>query len=552
MGNMRTIDVVILVIYFAAMAGIGPYFAYFAKRKKNTEGYFVGNRSFSGWLIGLSMFATSISSITFVAYPADAYKTAYLRLLPAFTLPIGIFICSMIFLPFYRRARVTSAFEYLEGRFGPGVRLYAALAFILNQVMRLSLVLYLVAVLVHEMTGLETHWCILIGGIVTAFYTATGGIEAVIWTDFIQSFLLWAGGAAIIVVLVTNVDGGIGRIFSEAWADGKLMFGDPDPATGQLVAADWGFSLTQRTVVMMLLVGLANWLFEYSSNQNVIQKYVAAKNPKESTKAIWICCFCSIPTWAFFMFLGTSFYVFFKLNPAPEATAMLTGGAKAEGILPFFVIKYLPAGLSGLVIAGILAAAMSSLSSSINAISAVGVTDIYRRHVVRNGSERHYYFAALGFSVLASLTMLIGAFGLMLATTTTMLDMGTKLGALFLAGLFGLYTLGFLTKRGDSRAVAFGIIATVSYMLWISAIELKWITIDKLLALGFSESWAQFISKPMDTYYSGLFGNLIMFFVAYFFGSVFFRRKRDLKNLTFWDQDWKTPETETEPVSVAK
>src|SRR5688572_26311458 len=147
MGNMRTIDVVILAIFFLVMAGIGPYFAR-RKKSRNTETYFVGNRQFPGWLIGLSMFATSISSVTVVAYPADGYKTAYLRFLIPLALPLGILICSAIFLPFYRRAKVTSAFEYLEGRFGPGVRLYAAIAFIVNQFTRLALILYLVSVLV--------------------------------------------------------------------------------------------------------------------------------------------------------------------------------------------------------------------------------------------------------------------------------------------------------------------------------------------------------------------------------------------------------------------
>ncbi|HNY87838.1 MAG TPA: sodium/solute symporter, partial [Candidatus Hydrogenedentes bacterium] len=450
--EMRTVDIVVLVVYFLAMASMGPYFA---RRNKSTENYFVGGRSYPGWLIGLSMFATSISSITFVAYPGDAYKTAYLRFLLCLTLPLGIFIASKVFLPFYRRAQITSAFEYLEHRFGAGTRVYAAVAFIVAQVTRLGLILYLVSVLVQEMTGLSAGYSILIGGVITSFYTITGGIEAVIWTDFFQSFLLWFGGFAILVLVIMGVDGGLTEIVTVAWQDGKFMLGDLNTATGQLERAGWGFSLTDKTIVMMLLVGLTNWLTEYSSNQNVIQKYVATKNPKEATKAIWICCLCSVPTWGFFMFLGTSLYVYFKVNPDPKALAMLTGagGARADSIIPYFVIQKMPVGLSGLVVAGVLAAAMSSLSSSINAISAVSIVDIYKRHLAKGRTEQHYMNAARLVSLAASFAMLGFAYALLFVTENTLQDTATKLAAIFAGGLMGLYCFGFLTKWGDGRAV---------------------------------------------------------------------------------------------------
>ncbi|HQH69315.1 MAG TPA: sodium/solute symporter, partial [Candidatus Hydrogenedentes bacterium] len=462
---MSWIDMLVLVIYFVAMAAMGPYFA---RKNKTTENYFLGGRSFPGWLIGLSMFATSISSITFVAYPADAYKTAYLRFLPCLMLPLGIFLASKIFLPFYRRAHITSAFEYLEVRFGSGTRAYAATAFVIGQVTRLGMILYLVSMLVQEMTGLNAYYSILLGGVITSFYTITGGIEAVIWTDFFQSFLLWFGGFAILVIIIMNVDGGLSTIISVAAADGKFMLGDLDTATGELVRAPRGFSLVDKTVLMMLLVGLTNWLTEYSSNQNVIQKYVATKDPKNATQAIWICCLCSVPTWAFFMFLGTALYVYFKLNPDPSALAMLDGTARADSIVPYFVIQKMPVGLSGLVIAGVLAAAMSSLSSSINAISAVTIVDIYKRHVAKDKSEQHYMRAARVVSLVASVLMLGFAIVLLSATDKTLQDTATKLAAILGGGLLGLYFLGFLTRRGDGRAVGVAIVCTLAFSLWLA------------------------------------------------------------------------------------
>jgi len=523
--EMRTIDIIVLVVYFLAMAAMGPYFA---RKNKTTENYFLGGRSFPGWLIGLSMFATSISSITFVAYPGDAYKTAYIRFLPCLMLPVGIYIAAKIFLPFYRRAHITSAFEYLEVRFGSGTRAYAATAFIIGQVTRLGMILYLVSMLVQEMTGLNAQYSILLGGVITSFYTITGGIEAVIWTDFFQSFLLWFGGFAILGIIIYSVDGGLGTIISVAAADGKFMLGDLNTTTGELVKAPWGFSLTEKTVFMMLMVGLANWLTEYSSNQNVIQKYVATKNPKEATQAIWICCLCSVPTWGFFMFLGTALYVYFKLNPNPATAAMLDGTARADSIIPYFVVQKMPVGLSGLVIAGVLAAAMSSLSSSINAISAVSIVDIYKRHFAKDKSEKHYMYAARFVSLAASVLMLGFAFVLLKATDKTLQDTASKLAAILAGGLMGLYFLGFTTRRGDGRAVAIAIVCTVAFSVWLSLVELKVIP----------------ATVPFETYYGGMMGHLIMFVVGYLAGCLIFKNKRDLTNLTVWTQteEWKAME----------
>lgn len=521
---MRSIDVIVLIIYFGAMAAMGPYFA---RRTKTTEGYFLGNRSYPGWLIGISMFATSISSITFVAYPADAYKTAYLRLLPCFMLPVGVLIASYIFLPFFRRGKITSAFEYLESRFGPKTRFYAACMFLIGQVIRLSMILYLVSLLMETLTGWDRTTCILIGGVVTAFYTVLGGIEAVIWTDFIQSIVLAAGGLLCLALILVKLPGGLGQVFSVAMADGKFAFADLNKATGHLETAPWHLSLIQKTVPMMLLIGLTNWMSEYSSNQNVIQKYCVSKSAKEARKAMWICVLCSVPTWIYFMFLGTSLYVFFKVFPNPDAAAMLTGDRKAEEILPYFISHFMPQGISGLVIAGVLAAAMSSLSSSINAISAVSVVDIYRRHIKPGQDDTHYVRVAKSLAFAASVVMILGAYVLARANSKTLQDTATELAALTAGGLLGLYLLGFITKRADARAIGVGIFCTFSFSCWMAASKLGWLpdTIPAALRL------------PIDNYYTGLVGNFAMFALGFLLSSFLPKRARDLTNLTVWTQD---------------
>jgi len=523
MGEIRVLDAVVLVLYFGAMASMGPLFA---RRGRTTEGYFLGDRSFPGWLIGFSMFATSISSITFLAYPADAFKTSWLRMLPNFTLPIGVLIASRFFLPFFRRGKVTSAYEYLEGRFGPNVRLYAACAFVVAQVIRISMILYLVSELVQELTGLPPMVSVVVGGVVTSFYTITGGIRAVLWTDFIQAIVLWVGGVLCILVIAVHLGGpfeGLAVIVREAIADGKFQFAEYMKDTGTLRPVAWGVSLTEKTVLLLLLMGLGDWLAEYSSNQNVIQRYCAARSAKQARIAMWICCWFSVPTWALFMFLGTSLYVFYKAMPVPAATAMLTGAEKAEGILPYFVLHQLPPGVSGLVIAAVLAAAMSSISSSINGVSAVGVVDIYRRRFVKNRDDKHYVRVAKGIGITEAALMIVGATILVTVESKTLQDTARILTALTSGGLLGLYLLGFMTTTANGKAVGLGIACTLLFTAWVALTGLGWLP--------------EALHSPVESYYAGFLGHLILFVVGFVLGKVLFKAKADLHNLTVWTQD---------------
>lgn len=168
----------------------------FSRRVKTTEGYFVGNRSYPGWVAGVSLFGAQVSSITFVAYPADAFKTAWLRYLICLTLPVSVLIAARYLLPFFRRGNVTSLFENLEPRFGPRTRVYGASVFILSQCIWISMIQYPVALLMHSLTGWSVPVCLLLGGAVTAYYTIVGGLEAVIWTDVVQSVILTPGRLA--------------------------------------------------------------------------------------------------------------------------------------------------------------------------------------------------------------------------------------------------------------------------------------------------------------------------------------------------------------------
>ena len=369
------------------------------------------------------------------------------------------------------------------------------------------------------MTGLDATTAIIISGGFVAFYTIIGGIDAVIWTDVIQTIVLVFGGIFCLWIVVTELPGGFSQIFEVAANEGKFAFAELKE--GVLQPVSWDISLLDKTGTMMLLMGLTVWLTEYSANQNTVQRYCAAKSTKEARKAMWVAACSSLPIWAFFMFLGTSLFVFFQEFPTLQATEMLTGERKAEAILPYFITHYLPPGLVGLVIAAAGAAAMSSLDSSINAISTVTIVDIYRRHLNKGKDDKHYLRAAWVVATITAGFMIGGAIYLAHADTKTLQDTATILVSLLGGGLLGMYLLGFFTRKGDARAVWVGILFTMVFTAWT--------------ILAKNGMVPESLSVPFDLYYTGIIGNLVMFLVGYGVALLLPRPKKSLTQLTVWD-----------------
>jgi SSS family solute:Na+ symporter len=490
--RLHPLDWLAVGLYLVAMLAIGLYFG---RKNRTTDDYFVGGRSVPSYAIGISMVGTAISSITFLALPADAFKTYWLRFLPYVLMPAAAALVAWRIIPHYRRGSTTTAYEYLEARFGPSVRAYAALTYIAAQLLRVSFILYLVALMLASLTGLDEVTCILVAGVVVAAYTIVGGIDAVIWTDVIQTISLIGGSLICLATIVVLLPEGFGQILEIALAHDKFALGDLE--NGRLVRAGWDLDFGRKTVPLMLLMSFNFFLTDFATGQHYIQRYCSAPSLAEARRAMWINVLVGVPTWFFFMFLGTALFAFYQVFPAPEATAMLDGSAKPEGIVPFFVETRLAPGIAGLVIAAALAAGMSSLDSSINAISTVWIVDLYRRHWVRDADDRHYLHVAWLAAAVASVGMLAGAILLLEAEGPSLQDISIRLTGLLGGGLLGIYGMGFFTTRGDARAVWCGIVATLAYTLW----TLGWLPVP--------------IAVPFDLYYTAIFGNLLMFVVGY-------------------------------------
>ncbi len=513
---MATLDIAVLILYFFGISLAGVYFS---KRNTTTEAYFLGNRNFPAWAIGLSLIGTSISSISFLAYPGDGFKTAWLRLVPGLVLPIAIIIASIYVLPFFRSRNYATAFEYLELRFGAGARIYGALAFCVAQLMRVGFILFLVSLLIQQFTGWNIYVCIVVSGVFVSFYTIMGGFEAVVWTDVVQTIVLLFGGAICLYIVVDQLSdaGGLSLIFKEAGEAGKFKLSEWDVEKGIAAKTSWGFTFSKKTALMMIIVGMINWMYEFSCNQNVVQRYCASRTIEDARRSMWICCIGSIPIWVFFMFLGSALWVYYNHFPATEAAQMLSGELKADQILPFFILTQLPAGIAGLVIAAVMAAAMSSLDSSINAISTVLVTDIVKRHTHKDREDAFYLKMAHKIAIVTSIVMIIGAGVFYNMGGKSAQDTYSMLVALTAGGLLSIYMIGFFTKTGDGRSILIAIAFTFIFSLY------------RVL-----EPLAVIPDLPIDSYYTGIVGNIIMFGIGMLLGKLLPAKQNDLTGLTVW------------------
>lgn len=514
--NVHLADWAVLALYFSAMAGMGFYFS--KRSRQSSEAYFLGGRSFPGWAIGVSLIGSMISSVTFIAYPADAFKTAWIRFLPNLAFPLVVIISAFLFIPFFRRGTITSAYGYLAQRFGPSISLYAAGLFLLTNLFRVATISYLAAMLLSAVIGWPVEWCILLCGGITGLYVVKGGVEAVVWTEVIQTIILLCGALLCIMVIVSIMPGGVGQIITEAKAAGKLAFSDLDIATGALVPVGSGFSLTDRTWQMLLMVGFVQYLGG-KLDQITVQRWCSAKSAREARKSMLVLGVASVPIWALFMFLGTCLWVYFRHHPSGVSEAVLAGTSKAEEILPHFIVNVLPVGVSGLVIAAAIAAAMSTLGGCINAVSMVWVGDIYRPYLAKGKAELHYLSMGRFASGAVAVLMILGAYLFYKSPAKTFVDLAMIVSALLGGGIAGAFLLGMLTRRADTRAVFDGIVASCLFTLYALCAQFGW-------APSF-----------FDLYYTAIFGNITAFCAGY--ASAILRKaspQENLKNLTVWDQ----------------
>lgn len=428
-----------LILYLAFMVWIG-----FATNREGqtTDNFFNAGGKIPSWAAGLSIYGTQISAITFMAMPALVYATDWTLMIGSIMILPIVHIVAKYYIPFFRKVSVTSAYEYLEHRFDSNVRLLGSLSFILFQMGRMGIVLYLPAVAIASVTGIDIYLLITIMGVICIIYTVMGGIEAVVWTDVAQVVILLGGAILCLVVAISSIDGGLSKLIDVGMQDNKFT----------LFKLGWSPS---DTVLWVCIVGFFFLnIIPYSSDQSVVQRYFTVKDEKEAARSLWINAWVTMPGTLVFFGLGTALYVFYKENPG------IIASDKVDEILPYFVVQHLPVGLSGLVIAGIFAASQSTLSSSMNSIAASYFSDIHNRYFKQSGGMSTLRIAQIT-TVVSGLFGTISAMLIVALQVQFAFDLFQEVLGILGGSLAGVFILGIFTRKANATGVLTGLIAGV-------------------------------------------------------------------------------------------
>lgn len=438
-NRFGVVNYAVLVAYFALLVGLGVYFS---RREESTDDYFRAGGRIPWWAAGISIFGTQLSAITFMAIPAQAYATNWVYILAQATIVLIAPVIIYFYLPFFRRLGVTTAYEYLGKRFDDSVRLFGSVAFVLLQLGRMAIVIFLPAIALSAASGMSIYLAILLMGVLSTIYTVLGGIEAVVWSDVIQVVVLMGGALLSLATIALSVEGGLGSLVSEAAAEGKFH------------TFNWTWDASVTAVWVVVLGNLLANLVPYTADQTVVQRYLTTRDEKQAAQSIWTNAALTIPAALIFFGLGTALFLFYQAHPAGLDPALQT-----DAIFPLFIVQELPVGVSGLLIAGIFAAAMSSLDSSMNSVASVAVTD-YHHWLSADSPEKARVRMARWITVGLG-TLATGA-GLVLATyeIRSLWELFLEYIGLFGGSLAGLFVLGIFTRRGNARGALVGAVGS--------------------------------------------------------------------------------------------
>src|SRR5712691_9918030 len=549
---MRAFDWLVVVAYIGWIVIDG------LRRSKGTDkvdGYFLANRSLPWWAVGLSVMATQMSAVTIVGTTGQAYLTGLRFIQFYFGLPLAMIILSLTVVPFFTRARVYTAYEYLERRFDVRTRSLASFLFLVGRAMALGVTLSAPSVVMSAILGWTLPVTVLAICIPMIVYTTIGGVQAVAWTDVKQMFIVVGGMSAAIGILLYGILQHVG--FGQA-----LQLAG---ATGRLNAIDFGFNLTETyTFWSGMLGGLFLMLSYFGCDQSQVQRYLTAKSIDEARQSLMMSAYVKIPLQLLILTAGVLVFVFYLFIPPPmlfnrvydaqvaasasaaeyaalqqtfdaefaarreaathgERAAFLASDArvkdirsKAAGVVrqatgddryadvnyvfPTFITTALPVGLVGLMIAAIFAAAMSASGGELNALATASIIDFYRRHFVTEAADAHYLAVSKVATILWGLFACVVA--MYAANQGSLIEVVNRYGSFFYGSLLGVFVLAILTKRANAEGAFWGLIVGMAAVLTV-AFQMPWIAFlwhnligaVVVVAVGMAISYSQ---RPTD------------------------------------------------------
>lgn len=483
---MATLDLIIIGVYLLSMIGVGIYFS---RRNRSSEQFTTASGQIPGWALGLSFYATFLSAITFLGDPGKSFGSNWNPFVFSLSIPLAAWVASKLFVPFYRNGKAISAYSHLEDRFGAWARTYAMICFILTQLARMGTIFYGLALTINALTGIDMRLIILVSGMVIILYTVLGGMEAVIWTEVIQAILKTLGALMILGIIMNQI--GIAEVLAIGQQKDKFSLGTFQP------------DFTTNSFWVILLYGFFINLTNFGVDQNYIQRYHTAKNTQDAAKSIWLCVVYYVPVSFLFFFIGSALFAFYEFNPGliwelkqqvalekNTSVHMLQATDYADRVLPHFMKTQIPHGLLGLLLAALLSAGMSTMSSGMNSSATVFLKDIYLRYIEPASSAQKQ------LRVLHISTILMGClgilFGISMIGVKSLLDVWWKLSGIFAGGMLGIFLLGFLAKKVSNKAAIIAASVGVLVIAWMS----------------FKDNLPENMRSPLDTKMTVVLGTL--------------------------------------------
>ena len=455
--HLPFVDLLVFVVYMVGIILFGCSF-YFRKEANASEAFTSGAGHLPAWAVGMSIFATFVSSISFLALPAKAYTGNWNAFVFSLSIPVAAWMAARFFVPLYRSLNCVSAYSYLETRFGPWARGYASLCYLVTQVARMGTIMYLLALPLNALLGWSIPLIIVLTGAGTLLYSMMGGIRAVVWTDAVQGIILIGGTLLCLAILLFSMPEGVGQAWNMAVAANKFSL-------GSWSLTEWG----SETFWVCLIYGICMNLQNYGIDQNYVQRYMTTRTERDAIRSTLFGSLLYVPVSFLFFAIGTAMYAYYRSQPGllPAAVA-----ASPDQVLPYFIVKGLPIGITGLLIASIFAAGMSTIATSLNSGATILLVDYYKRYVSPQASDRQ------SLRVLRSGTLALALLGvgcaLAMMHVRSALDTWWTLSSVFSGGMLGLFLLGFFSKKACNSAAILGTVLGVLVIAWISVLQKWW------------------------------------------------------------------------------
>ena len=478
---MHIIDIIVFLLFTGGVVAFG---CSFFKKKGTSEEFTSAGRSLPGWVVGMSIFATYVSSISYLGYPGKAFSGDWNAFVFSLSVPIASYFAARYFVPFYRSQDSISAYSFLENRFGPWARIYASSCYLLTQIARTGSILYLLALPMNVLLGWHIQTIIVVTSVAIVLYSMLGGMKAVIWTEAIQGIILIGGALVCMFILLFDMPGGPVQTFSIAMEDGKFSLGS------------FGSSLSESTFWVCLIYGIFTNLQNYGIDQSYVQRYHTAKNEKEAKFSALFGGYLFIPVSAVFFMIGTGLYAFYKVHPG-----ILPDGVGADYVFPFFIVNELPVGLTGLLIASIFAAGMSTIATSVTSSSTIILTDYYQRFRKHAGNRERMLVLKLS-SVGVGVAGILVAFAFM--SVQSALDAWWALSSIFSGGMLGLFLLGYISKKARNVDAVLGVICGIIVVVWMS-----------LSPIFFKDGFMSEYASPFHANLTIVFGTIVIFLAGF-------------------------------------